>query len=99
MKNRNEQMVTDAPAEKEVSADPKPKTREKKKRIGIVIPKLLNVREKPEAESNVVRRISGGTECVVELGKSTNEFYKVITAFGDDGYCMKEYLRMTDKEV
>ena len=52
----------------------------------------LNVRTEPVAIADVVCRIPCGTEVMVSEEESTDEFYKVYTATGIEGYCMKKYI-------
>lgn len=53
----------------------------------------LYVREKPGKEFNHVTIISKGTEVQVDKIESTTEdFYKVVTSMGFEGYCMKKFI-------
>lgn len=52
----------------------------------------LNVREKPNATAQPLCTIDVGAEVKIDLEKSTPLFYKVTTALGVEGYCMKQYI-------
>ncbi len=54
----------------------------------------LNVRSKPDPEAEVAFVLSALTEVQVFPESSTNEFYKVYTSAGVDGYCMKEFIAL-----
>lgn len=54
----------------------------------------LNVREKPVAGSRVVSIIDAGTELAVTTDESFGIFYKICTASGVEGYCVKDYVRL-----
>ena len=55
----------------------------------------LNVRETPVATATVVCTIEQGSEVSINEGESTDKFYKVYTASGFEGYCMKQYIKTT----
>jgi hypothetical protein len=40
----------------------------------------------------VVTRLNVGASVEVDLEKSTTAFYKITTAGGIEGYCMKEFI-------
>lgn len=54
----------------------------------------LNVREKPAAGSRVVSIIDAGSELSVVTDESFGNFYKICTASGVEGYCVKDYVRL-----
>lgn len=54
----------------------------------------LNVREKPVAGSRVVSIIDANTELTVTTDESIGNFYKICTASGVEGYCVKDYVRL-----
>lgn len=69
-----------------VEAPPKPKA-------GVVTDCLkLNVREKPDKDSGIVCEITASTELVIYENESTEEFYKICTYSGIEGYCMKKFI-------
>ena len=62
-------------------------------KIGIVTNcKKLNVREKPTVEAPVVCEIVCQTELMIDEKESTEEFYKVCTAAGIEGFCMRKFI-------
>jgi uncharacterized protein YgiM (DUF1202 family) len=61
--------------------------------IGVVTNCLnLNIRRKPKADASVICKITSLTEIMIDEKESTDEFYKVCTAAGIDGFCMKKYI-------
>lgn len=58
----------------------------------------LNVRRAPKPRAEVVCEINCDTEVEVDEGESTIDFYKICTASGVEGYCVKTYISvMSDK--
>lgn len=61
--------------------------------IGVVSDcKQLNVREKADINSAVVSVVSEGTVLVVEPESSTEEWFKIYTETGVEGFCMKKFV-------
>lgn len=54
----------------------------------------LNVRKEPSTEADVVTTLLIGTEVMVDIFESTEEFYKVTTGAGVEGYCMKKFINI-----
>lgn len=54
--------------------------------------KKLNLREKPTVEAPVVCELVCQTELMIDENESTEEFYKVFTAAGIEGFCMKKFI-------
>ena len=54
----------------------------------------LNVREKPVVGSRVVSIIDADTKLTVTTDESFGIFYKICTASGVEGYCIKDYVRL-----
>lgn len=52
----------------------------------------LNVRKDPSTSSDVVCEIAASTNLVVYEEESTEEFYRICTSAGIEGYCMKKYI-------
>ena len=76
------------PMAEEVVEDvrPEPKT-------GVVTDCLkLNVRTKPDKDSDIVCEITASTNLVIDEEESTEEFYKICTYSGVEGYCMKKFI-------
>lgn len=62
-------------------------------KMGIVVDcKNLNVRERPDGGAAVLGVIPAETELMVDESESTGEFYKILTASGLEGFCMKKYI-------
>ena len=84
--NKREKEVINEEPILEIDAKPEPK-------IGSVVDcKMLNVRKEPNIESEVLCKISWYTELMVYEEESTDEFYKICTASGIEGYCMKKFI-------
>lgn len=52
----------------------------------------LNMREDSNKESNIVAILTKNAEVTINLTESTEDFYKVCTAAGQEGYCMKKFI-------
>ena len=53
---------------------------------------LLNVRVAPHPEADIVSQIIKTTKVLVYPAYSTDDFYKICTATGVEGYCMKKFI-------
>ena len=54
----------------------------------------LNVREEPSPKAAVVAVIDASNEVVVYDSESFGNYYKICTASGVEGYCVKDYLKL-----
>ena len=54
----------------------------------------LNVREEPDAEAEVVCVLAAQSEVTINEKESTKDFYKICTAAGAEGFCMKKFIRI-----
>lgn len=54
----------------------------------------LNVREEPSPRANVIAIIDASNEVVVCDSESFGNYYKICTAAGIEGYCVKDYLKL-----
>ena len=54
----------------------------------------LNVREEPAPKAAVVAIIDASNEVAVYEDESFGNYYKVCTAAGIEGYCVKDYLQL-----
>ena len=54
--------------------------------------KKLNVREKPRTDATIICEVDYQTELMIDEKESTEEFYKVYTATGIEGFCMKKFI-------
>lgn len=52
----------------------------------------LNVREKPRADAVVVCEVNCQTELMIDETESTEEFFKVFTSAGMEGFCMNKFI-------
>lgn len=52
----------------------------------------LNVRERPDRNAAVICEIFAGATVIIDEDESTDEFFKVCTEAGLDGFCMKDYI-------
>ena len=52
----------------------------------------LNVRSAPKPRAMVICEISCDTEVKIDEDASTIDFYKICTASGIEGYCVKTYI-------
>lgn len=63
------------------------------KRYGIVTDcPRLNVRKEPKLPSDIVCIVNNGAKVSIDLDESTDEFYKVCTETGFEGFCMKKFV-------
>ena len=54
--------------------------------------KKLNVREEPRTDADIVCEVDYQTELMIDENESTEEFYKVFTIVGIEGFCMKKFI-------
>ena len=54
----------------------------------------LNVREAASKDSNALCEIILNSKVIVDEENSTDDFYKVTTETGVEGYCMKQYINV-----
>lgn len=59
---------------------------------GVVGCEKLNVRSDATIDSEPVGIINRGSKVFIYEDESTDEFYKVCTATGLEGYCMKKFI-------
>lgn len=89
---------TPVPSEEPISAPPttEPEVEdEDDKIIGVVTEcAKLNVREEPVADAEILTTIPLGAEVQVDIFESTEDFYKITTEAGVEGYCMKDYINI-----
>lgn len=52
----------------------------------------LNIRKEPNPNSRIVCAIDCLTEVVIDEEESTDEFYKICTVSGVEGFCMKKFI-------
>ena len=54
----------------------------------------LRVRKQPSLSADNVCEILQDTKVVIDNAESTDDFYKVTTETGIEGYCMKDYIKV-----
>lgn len=61
--------------------------------IGVVVDcDKLNVREEPSVSANALCAINKGEEVMIDEYESDAYFYRVFTASGIEGFCMRKYI-------
>lgn len=66
-----------------------------KTETGVVVDCIkLNVRETPNTQAEIVCVINASTNLVIDEAESTEEFYKVCTESGAEGFCMKKFIKI-----
>lgn len=55
----------------------------------------LNVREEPNKNADIVCVIEKDASVIIDVDDSTDSFYKVCTEAGAEGYCMKNFITIT----
>lgn len=63
--------------------------------IGVVNCLRLHIYSEPNLESEIVCKIRYSTEVVIDLDNSTDDFYKIYTAIGAEGFCQKDLVTIT----
>lgn len=53
---------------------------------------MLNVRSKPDKESDIVSMLQRDVEIEIIDTNASEDFYKVVTEIGIEGYCMKDFI-------
>lgn len=60
---------------------------------GVVVDCLkLNVREEPDIDADVVCVLDVMSEVKIDVAKSTRDWFKIYTAIGAEGYCMRKFV-------
>lgn len=54
----------------------------------------LNVRKNPNSTAPVVAVIDASTDLVVYVDEAAGDFFKICTASGIEGFCMKDYISL-----
>ena len=65
-----------------------------KSKIGTLVASctMLNVREKPNMDATVICSVNAGSKLVITDEESTDDWFKVCTEAGAEGFCMKDYV-------
>ncbi len=97
LNNQKPKVVDSTPvviSEPEVAAPIVPEV-EAPKNLGKVVDCVrLNVREEPSTKASVVFEITVGSTVFIDETCSTDEFYKICTEHGVEGYCMKKFIEI-----
>ena len=63
--------------------------------IGVVAGcKKLNVRCEGKAGADIICEIAEAAEVMIDEKESTEDFYKICTEAGAEGFCMKKYIAL-----
>ena len=90
--NESQQNIPDSEPDTDTDAPANDETNEL---IGYVTDCVkLNVREAASKDSNVLCEIILNSKVIVDEENSTDDFYKVTTETGVEGYCMKQYINV-----
>lgn len=54
----------------------------------------LFVRTEPTKDCNPAGVINENDEVIIDMENSTNDYYKIVTTEGLEGYCLKTYIKM-----
>lgn len=60
--------------------------------VGIANCLRLHIHSEPNLESEIVCKVRYLTEVTIDMDESTDNFYKVCTAIGAEGFCQKELI-------
>lgn len=72
-------------------------TKPKKPITGIVVNCFnLNVRTGPRKDSDVICEIPSDSEVEIDESESFEDFYKICTASGVEGFCMKKFIEVRE---
>lgn len=60
---------------------------------GVIVDcRKLNVRAEANSTADVVCVLDVNSEVMIDVAESTNEWFRICTATGVDGYCMRKYV-------
>lgn len=82
----------------EVKSEPEPAAENTKAETPVYTPaivsrcKKLNVRKTPNPNAEIVAVLNVNTTLNVEMANSTTKYYKVYTAAGVEGFCVREFV-------
>lgn len=54
--------------------------------------KKLNIRVAPNAMATVAKTINKGSDVIIDETESTDDFYKICTESGLEGFCMRQFI-------
>lgn len=92
-KQQEEKVITESVENEAMEAAARAVWVEEEPTSGIVTDCLkLNIRKEPSANSRIVCVIDCLTEVIIDKEESTDEFYKICTVSGIEGFCMKKFI-------
>lgn len=56
----------------------------------------LNIRAEPDLEADVIFEAEPGTEFLIDIEKSTEEWFSVCSTSGLEGFCKKKYITIKE---
>lgn len=59
---------------------------------GVVNCLRLHIHAEPDENSEIVCKVRYLTEVMIDPVNSTKDFYKIYTAIGAEGFCLKEHV-------
>lgn len=62
--------------------------------IGVANCLKLHIHTEPNLESEIVCKMRYLTEVLIDEENSTEDFYKVYTAIGAEGFCLKDHITL-----
>ena len=83
--------VVDAPETVVDAPETQPEVKRPKKGV-VENCAYLNVRADGSMDANILTTIRRGTRVQIDESGSTDDFYKIRTASGVDGFCAKQYI-------
>lgn len=54
----------------------------------------LHIHSEPSLESEIVCKVRYLTEVEIDPDNSTEDFYKIYTAIGAEGFCLKDHITL-----
>lgn len=60
------------------------------------VKKMMNVRETPDSDSDILCVVRAGEEFEIDNEESTRKFCKIYTASGVEGYVYRQYVKNTE---
>lgn len=64
--------------------------------IGVATCLRLHIHSEPNLESEIVCKLRYLTEVMIDTEQSTDDFYKIYTAIGAEGFCEKEFITIKE---
>lgn len=58
--------------------------------VGVANCLRLHIHSEPSTDSEIVCKVRYSTELAIDLDSSTEDFYKIYTAIGAEGFCQRD---------